>query len=82
MGTSNSHEALPQDSPPNPHGKRVLTIDPRSPSMDITRTPIVVEKTPEGALHHPLDPRSPTVGIDRTPLTTLPPSKTGISFMS
>lgn len=41
-------------------------LDPRSPSTGIARTPIVVDKTPEGLL----DPRSPTVGITRTPITT------------
>ena len=45
--------------------KRRLNVDPRSPSDDITRTPIVVEKTPETLL----DPRSPTPGIMRTPIT-------------
>lgn len=42
-------------------------LDPRSPSTAIARTPIVVDKTPEGLL----DPRSPTVGISRTPITSL-----------
>lgn len=42
-------------------------LDPRSPSTGIARTPIVVDKTPEGLL----DPRSPTVGITRTPITSL-----------
>lgn len=42
-------------------------LDPRSPSTAISRTPIVVDKTPEGLL----DPRSPTVGISRTPITSL-----------
>ncbi|XP_041378034.1 uncharacterized protein LOC121390317 [Gigantopelta aegis] len=47
--------------------KRRLNLDPRSPSDDITRTPIVVNKTPETLL----DPRSPTPGIVRTPITTV-----------
>ena len=83
MGASNSHEALPQDSPPNPQAKgRVLAFDPRSPSTDITRTPIVVDKTPEVFLQDAFDPRSPTVGIDRTPLTIHPEvSKIGTYYL-
>ncbi|WAR14386.1 hypothetical protein MAR_004491 [Mya arenaria] len=81
MGTTNSHEEVPtiSDSPPPPSKpdqmNRILSFDPRSPTSEIPRTPIVVEKTPEGALQDPLDPRSPTVGIDRTPLNALQQTK-------
>ncbi|KAH3858317.1 cell division cycle-associated protein 3-like [Dreissena polymorpha] len=72
MGASSSHEEISQegspDSPPYTNRSRVLSVDPRSPTNDITRTPIVVDKTPEGLLQDLMDPRSPTVGIDRTPL--------------
>jgi hypothetical protein len=51
------------DTPPR-QSSRVLNFDPRSPSTEITRTPIMVDKTPEGIL----DPRSPTVGVYRTPI--------------
>ena len=82
MGATNSHEVVSQvsDSPPavKPnHKSRVLPFDPRSPTTEITRTPIVVNKTPENALQDPFDPRSPTVGIDRTPLNTLAIAKAG-----
>ncbi|XP_052760201.1 uncharacterized protein LOC128203006 isoform X2 [Mya arenaria] len=83
MGTTNSHEEVPtiSDSPPPPSKpdqmNRILSFDPRSPTSEIPRTPIVVEKTPEGALQDPLDPRSPTVGIDRTPLNALQQTKLG-----
>lgn len=39
-------------------------IDPRSPSMDINRTPIMVYEPV-----HTVDPRSPSEGIERTPIT-------------
>lgn len=48
MGASNSQEMEP--GTPNPETRHVLPVDPRSPSTFITRTPIIVEKTPEGAL--------------------------------
>lgn len=50
-------------------------LDPRSPSTAIARTPIVVDKTPEGLL----DPRSPTVGISRTPITSLSGNHAGVT---
>ncbi|KAL4221666.1 hypothetical protein ACF0H5_019923 [Mactra antiquata] len=75
MGNSSSHEDDGPGTPKLETKGRVLTFDPRSPTVDISRTPIVVNKTPENILQDPLDPRSPTVGIDRTPLTGLPTSK-------
>lgn len=58
------------DTPP-PRGqrwpKRLLPFDPRSPTDNINRTPIIVDKTPDNFL----DPRSPTPGVERTPLTLL-----------
>ena len=50
--------------------KRQLPFDPRSPTDNIARTPIIVDKTPETFLSE-LDPRSPTVGVERTPLSIL-----------
>ncbi|XP_060600553.1 cell division cycle-associated protein 3-like [Ruditapes philippinarum] len=77
MGNSNGHEAVSVTTPKCDNNRsRILSLDPRSPSEEISRTPIVVNKTPEGALHDPLDPRSPTVGIDRTPLAPLQTAKT------
>ncbi|XP_045161772.2 uncharacterized protein LOC123526597 [Mercenaria mercenaria] len=75
MGNSNGHQAESVTTPKSDGRSRILTLDPRSPSEEISRTPIVVNKTPEGALHDPLDPRSPTVGIDRTPLAPLQSAK-------
>ena len=49
--------------------KRQLPLDPRSPTDNIARTPIMVDQTPD-ALHE-LDPRSPTLGIERTPLSVI-----------
>ncbi|KAK7094068.1 cell division cycle-associated protein 3-like [Littorina saxatilis] len=45
---------------------RQLPFDPRSPTDEISRTPIIVDKTLDSVPD--LDPRSPTVGIERTPL--------------
>ena len=45
--------------------------DPRSPSMDINRTPITVYDP----INTVLDPRSPSEGIDRTPITYQLPQK-------
>lgn len=58
-------------TPPREPGitKRQLPFDPRSPTDNIARTPIIVDKTPDALLG--LDPRSPTVGIERTPLSVL-----------
>lgn len=43
--------------------KRQLILDPRSPTDEIFRTPIIVDQTPSS-----LDPRSPTVDLERTPV--------------
>ncbi|XP_056000118.1 cell division cycle-associated protein 3-like [Ostrea edulis] len=71
MGVSGSKDHLEDSSTPPKIGthRRIIDqeFDPRSPSTGIMRTPIVVDKTPEGLL----DPRSPTDGITRTPITAL-----------
>lgn len=71
MGLSGSKDHGEDFSTPPKIGthRRIVDqeFDPRSPSVGIARTPIVVDKTPEGII----DPRSPTVGITRTPITTL-----------
>lgn len=53
----------------------VLESDPRSPSDNITRTPISVTDTPDRGSNGtpatkvlPFDPRSPTTELDRTPI--------------
>ncbi|KAK3580051.1 hypothetical protein CHS0354_028622 [Potamilus streckersoni] len=62
MGSNNSHEqATPERR--DCHA-RLLGIDPRSPTENINRTPIIVLKTPDDVI----DPRSPTCGIIRTPI--------------
>ena len=68
-------------TPVRPTNKRLLSVDPRSPSETIERTPIVVEKTPmpgssKVAVQQftPVsgdridDPRSPTADFTRTPI--------------
>ncbi|KAK0063793.1 cell division cycle-associated protein 3-like isoform X1 [Biomphalaria pfeifferi] len=66
------------------HQKRLLALDPRSPSEGITRTPIIVEKTPvqqngrfklcstedeiSRSFDRIKDPRSPTDAFTRTPI--------------
>lgn len=79
MGGTNSHELCQTTPPRDEKSRKLLPFDPRSPSTDITRTPILVEKTPEGALDPMLDPRSPTAGIYRTPLTNMTDVKQGPS---
>lgn len=64
--------------------KRLLDLDPRSPSEAISRTPIVIEKTPASGISatpEPLpmstiDPRSPTSQFLRTPII---PTAGGVS---
>lgn len=58
-----------------PRSTHVLKSDPRSPSDDITRTPISVTDTPERNGNGtpvvkvlPFDPRSPSAEVSRTPL--------------
>ncbi|GFR81153.1 cell division cycle-associated protein 3 [Elysia marginata] len=83
------HESLPDvggedktvntsssSTPDRPINKRLLSLDPRSPSENIERTPIIVERTPMpgAAQQTPVpgaridDPRSPTVEFTRTPI--------------
>lgn len=72
MGSAVSHEAMDEScegSQSLTPSKRVLYVDPRSPSAGIDRTPILVEKTPPADAFW--DPRSPTVGIVRTPLSSI-----------
>lgn len=68
--------------------KRILDLDPRSPSEGIFRTPIVVSKTPSTPLVGPAsasgysmnDPRSPTNEFSRTPI--LPAVSTSVTNRS
>lgn len=68
-------------TPSRPINKRLLSLDPRSPSENIQRTPIIVEKTPlptpstlVNSQETPVlaastnDPRSPTTEFTRTPI--------------
>jgi len=53
--------------------RRILRVDPRSISDDVTRTPIQLEKTPNDSTPKTtapafLDPRSPTNELTRTPI--------------
>ncbi|XP_022338445.2 uncharacterized protein LOC111133994 [Crassostrea virginica] len=79
MGLSGSKDHGEDFSTPPKIGthRRIVDqeFDPRSPSVGIARTPIVVDKTPEGII----DPRSPTVGITRTPITTLSSNHAGVT---
>ena len=71
-GSPSAEYAPYQDSTPSKETgvyKRQLPFDPRSPTDNIARTPIVIEDTSEALTE--LDPRSPTIGIERTPLTIL-----------
>lgn len=80
MGGTSSQELNHTTPSKDARNRKLLSIDPRSPSADIARTPILVDKTPEGALDPMLDPRSPTAGIYRTPLATLAAEKKGWLF--
>ncbi|XP_045102853.1 cell division cycle-associated protein 3-like [Portunus trituberculatus] len=58
-----------------PRSTHVLKSDPRSPSDNITRTPISVTDTPERGSNGtpatkvlPFDPRSPSTELERTPI--------------
>ncbi|XP_062618702.1 cell division cycle-associated protein 3-like [Saccostrea cucullata] len=79
MGLSGSKDESEDFNTPPKIGthRRIIDqeFDPRSPSSGISRTPIVVDKTPEGLL----DPRSPTTGITRTPITTASCKHVGVS---
>ncbi|XP_061198367.1 cell division cycle-associated protein 3-like [Saccostrea echinata] len=79
MGLSGSKDESEDFNTPPKIGthRRIIDqeFDPRSPSVGIARTPIVVDKTPEGLL----DPRSPTTGITRTPITTVTSKHAGVT---
>jgi len=50
-----------------------VVFDPRSPTLNIDRTPILVKADKEECpAEIPVDPRSPSVGITRTPLPQCP----------
>ncbi|KAL8584110.1 hypothetical protein ACOMHN_011725 [Nucella lapillus] len=70
MNSSSSSISSYQDStPPREAGvwfKRQLPVDPRSPTDDIARTPIIVDSASSEL--RGFDPRSPTCGIARTPI--------------
>lgn len=72
-------EALPQTPTYRAKPRKVLALDPRSPSDDIVRTPIQVEQTPKSespdTFSYFEDPRSPTAGLPRTPVGV--PEKVG-----
>ncbi|KAL3862269.1 hypothetical protein ACJMK2_008251 [Sinanodonta woodiana] len=66
MGSNNSHHQQADYTTPERRDSyaRILGFDPRSPTANINRTPIIVLKTPDDMI----DPRSPTYGIIRTPI--------------
>lgn len=59
-------ESLPNEVFSTPRNYRSVNpqFDPRSPSLEIQRTPIEVQKTPELVS----DPRSPCASFSRTPI--------------
>ena len=84
-------ETTDKSTPAKPTNKRLLSLDPRSPSETIQRTPIVVEKTPIPRLSMSVaqqtqmsgsrieDPRSPTADFTRTPIN---PCLAGLCIMN
>ncbi|CAE1291102.1 unnamed protein product [Acanthosepion pharaonis] len=73
MGGFLSHSIDVESAYPSPEAcKNTCHFhDPRSPSLDINRTPIMVADP----VHTILDPRSPSEGIERTPITYQLPQK-------
>lgn len=76
LDADDSHD-YKQTPPTGRH--RILSSDPRSPTTDVDRTPIVVEQTPrlktlptalDTEVPKDTDPRSPTENVPRTPIQT------------